>query len=663
MTSDLVVPGLRQVQLAGGFWGRWSEVHRTTALDHQWRMLDETGSIEAFRIASGAADGFRACATGVPFSDSDVYKWVDAASRALAGPHPPELEARLAEVVAAIDLAQAPDGYLNTWIQTFFPGGRFRELVLEHELYCLGHLIEAGVSHHEATGERVLLDVAVRAADLLVREFLDAPAHRVDGHQEIELALVRLHRATGDPAHLEMARRFIDRRGTAPHRARRFVAGFALLAGRDLRRQRRERAYRRRHPGWTSPVWRGDDHFKPTRELVARFVRDCCSGTYFQTAVPARRLAEPSGHAVRFGYQQVALAMLARELGDEELRRTTTAAWERLVDAHLFVSGGAGALPIVEAFDEPYRLDPDVAYNETCAAIAGILWGRELGLLTGEAGPDDLVEWQLLNGAAVGMAVDGTSFTYDNPLRVPPGVARKPWFLVPCCPSNLSRTWASLGTLQFSRTDHELRVHQLFASRADLGGAEVEVDSALPWSGEVVVRVAPGPDGPPPRRLAIRIPSWAAGATVTLDGQPLDGVVPDRPPARPTASGLDPRQARWCRIDLPEGSHEVGLSLPLAVRLLTQDERVPKVGGAVAVARGPLLYCLEGVDHPGLDHLALSELVLDPASLTARFDAELLGGAVALDGRTVDGRALRFVPYFLWGNRGADGMTAFIRAR
>ncbi len=488
--------------MTGGFWGRWSHLHRTAALDHQWHMLDRTGSIEAFRIASGAADGFRACATGVPFSDSDVYKWVDAASRAMAGPHPPELEARLADVVRAIDLAQSPDGYVNTWIQTLFPGGRFRELVLEHELYCLGHLIEAGVSHHEATGERVLLDVAVRAADLLVREFRSAPAHRVDGHQEIELALVRLHRATGDPAHLDLARRFIDRRGTAPHTARRFVAGFVLLASRDLRRQRRERAHRRRHPDWTSPVLRDDDHFQPTRALVTRFVRDCCSGTYFQTARPARRLTEPSGHAVRFGYQQVALAMLARELGDAELRRTTSEAWGRLVDAHLFVSGGTGALPIVEAFDEPYRLDPDLAYNETCAAIAGILWGRELGLLTGDPGPDDLLEWQLLNGAAVGMAVDGASFTYDNPLRVPPGVARKPWFLVPCCPSNLSRTWASLGTLQFSRVDDELRVHQLFASRAAFGGATVEVDSELPWSGEVVVRVAPGPGGPPPRRLA-----------------------------------------------------------------------------------------------------------------------------------------------------------------
>jgi DUF1680 family protein len=434
-----------------------------------------------------------------------------------------------------------------------------------------------------------------------------------------------------------------------------------VLASRDLRRQRRERAYRRRHPGWTSPVLRDDAHFRPTRALVTRFVRDCCSGTYFQTARPARRLTEPSGHAVRFGYQQVALAMLARELGDAELRRTTAEAWERLVDAHLFVSGGTGALPIVEAFDEPYRLDPDLAYNETCAAIAGILWGRELGLLTGDAGPDDLLEWQLLNGAAVGMAADGASFTYDNPLRVPPGVARKPWFLVPCCPSNLSRTWASLGTLQFSRVDDELRVHQLFASRAAFGGATVEVDSELPWSGEVVVRVAPGPDGSPPRRLAVRIPSWAADASVTVDGRLLAGAVPDRPPRRPTVSGLDPRQARWCRIDLPEGPCEIRLELPMEVWLLVQDRRVPKVGGAVSVARGPLLYCLEGVDHPGLDHLALSELVLDPASLEARFDPDLLGGAVQVLGRTTDGRALRFVPYFLWGNRGADGMTAFIR--
>jgi hypothetical protein len=659
----IVVPGPAEVALGGGFWGEWRHRHVTTALDHQWQMLEATGSLQAFRLVAGLEKGFRACATGIPFSDSDVYKWVDAASRALAGEHPPELPVRLDEAVRAIRLAQDPDGYLNTWIQTFFPRGRFRELVLEHELYCMGHLIEAAVSHHESTGSDELLDVARRAADLLVQELRDAPPHVVDGHQEVELALVRLHRATDEDAYLDLARRFIDRRGTAPGNGRRYAAGFARLISRELRRMRAQRRYAKHHPTWESPILRGDDHFSPTRAQVLRFLRDGASGVYFQTDRPARELVEPSGHAVRFGYQQVAMAMLARELGDDSLGRATTDAWKRMVEAHTFASGGVGAQPIVEAFDEPYRLDPDVAYLETCAAIAGVLWGRELGLLTGDAGADDLLEWQLLNAVDVGMAADGRHFTYDNPLRVPPGHDRKEWFAVPCCPSNLSRTWASLGTLQFSRRDDELRIHQLFSATATFGGATVEVDGDLPWSGRVAVRVAP--DGDPavaPRTLAVRLPSWVGDVTVSVDGRPAPELVPPRPDAPPSASGLAPGSARWLTLELTEGATSVDLDLEMPIRLLRQDRRVPEVGGRVAVARGPLLFCLEGIDHPGLDHLVLSDLELDAASLETIPADDLPAGAVALHGHATDGRPLRFVPYFLWGNRGAQGMSAFVRS-
>ena len=664
-SAAIRVPGLCDLALAGdGLWGTWSTLHATAALDHQWEMLERTGSLAALRIVAGIEEGFRPSTTGIPFSDSDVYKWVDAASRALVGPHPPELEERLAAVVRSIRLAQEPDGYLNTWIQAFSPGGRFRDLVIEHELYCLGHLIEAAISHHEATGTDDLFGVGVRAADLVVREFLHAAPHRVPGHQEVELALVRLHRVTGDDRYLATAKAFIDRRGHGRHNGRDLAAGFATLAVRERRRRRRQKAYERSHPGWTSPVFQGDDHFEPTRELVVRFIRDAASGRYFQTQVPVRDQLEPHGHAVRFGYQQAAMAMLARDAGDETLAAATVAAWERMVEAHLFASGGVGALPIVEAYDEPFALDPDVAYLETCAGIAGILWDRELGLLTGDPAADDLLEWQLLNAVDVAMAADARSFAYDNPLRVPPGVGRKVWFSVPCCPSNLSRTWASLPSLQLSATDHELRVHQLFASRGTFAGVEVQVDSALPWSGEVVVRLAPMDEVVGrPDRLKVRLPSWSNDPVVeVVGGSVVD--LPDRPAPRQTASGVDPHGARWLDVELGDGPCEVRLSLDLEVRLLCQDRRVPSVGGSVAVARGPVLYCLEGVDHDGLDHLALSDLELDPSSLQAGDGPapDLFGGAVDVRGATVDGRPLRFVPYFLWGNRGATGMTAFLRA-
>lgn len=656
--NDVIVPGVADASLVGAFWGARAQVHFGPALDHQWEQLEATGAIECFRIAAGRSDALRSAHFT---SDSDVYKWLDAAARTLAHDPSPQLVERFDELVELIEQAQGADGYLNTWIQAYFPRGRFQNLQLEHEHYCLGHLIEAGVSHHQATGSTRLLDVARRAADLLVREFTDAPAARVDGHEEIELALIRLHRSTGDPTYLELASRFVERRGTDPHVGRHFVASLARTVGRYAKRARAAHTYRRAHPDWTAPPVPERRHVASSPAIVARLIRSSVSGAMFQTDRPVRAQTTPSGHAVRYLYLQTAAAMLARAHGDDSLRRSTAQAWDRYVDAHLFVNGGAGALPLIEGFAEPYALDPELAYAETCASLGGVFWNREMGLLTGEACYDDLLEWQLLNGAGVGMSTDGASYFYDNPLQVEAGFGRQAWFQIPCCPSNLSRTWASLATLQFSRSGDELRVHQYFASRATVGDASIEVDSDLPWSGEVVVRISHG--DVPLRRVALRIPSWVDQPVITVDGagSPVD--VAARPPARPTASGLDPRQARWAHIDLPdEPSCTLRVVLDPSVRLLRQHHRVPKVGGRCALARGPVLYCLDGADHPELVGAALHDVDLDPASIVEQFDRSLCGGAVELRARSVAGDPLRFIPYHLWGNRGAHGMTVFVGA-
>lgn len=653
------VPGLRQASLAGdGFWRRWRDVHAGPALEHQWRCLEETHAIECFRIAGGASDAFR---SGEFYTDSDVLKWLEAASRHLVDDPPAQTVARVDELIGLLEAAQAADGYLNTWVQVLFPGGRFRNLDIEHEMYTFGHLIEAGVSHHEATGSHRLLDVAVKAADLLVREFADAPPHRLDGHEEIELALVRLYRATGVPAYLDLASAFVERRGTTPHFNRRFRSSVALTVSRHVRQRVGEALHRLRRRGRQARQYPEKRSLHVTPAIVRRVRREMSTGRMFQTDRPVRQQDVPTGHSVRWLYLHIAMAMLARELDDDSLRVVGERAWDQFVEGHLFVNGGSGAFPLVEGFGDPYDLDPERAYAETRASIAGVLWNRELGLLTGDAGYDDLLEWQLLNGADVGMGVDGRTYAYDNPLWVPVGAGRQEWFRCPCCPSNLSRTWASLATLQFSWTDDEVRLHQLFSSRAQLGATAVEVESALPWSGEVVVRLMPAVDGSGPQRLTVRVPSWADEVEVEMDGVGASPLLDGRPAGRVTASGLDPAQSTWCHIDLPAGhACEVRLRFTLPVRFLRQDVRVPRVGGRVAVARGPLLYCLEGVDHAGLAPGTLHDLTLGPEPLTTRFDPDLLGGAVDLRGRAADGRALRFVPYFLWGNRGATGMTVFV---
>jgi DUF1680 family protein len=656
------VPDLTAGELTGGHWGRWSEVHRGPALDHQWRQLEATGAFEAFRIAAGRADGVRVTDF---FSDSDVYKWLDAACRFLATRPDPGLRYRVDEVVELVEAARTPDGYVNTWVTALCPGGRFEHLVHEHELYCLGHLMEAAVSHHVATGSRRLLDVAVDVADLLVRELADAGPEQVDGHEEIELALVRLHRHTGDPAHLELARRFVERRGTAPRIGAHFLGQSCRTAGRLVRwsiaraRDRRRPSNATTADATTDATTAGGRPALPPG-LALRLVREGVSGRWFQLDRPAREQVEPTGHAVRWTYLHTAMAQLAGELGDDSFRRATEAGWDRLVDRHLFVNGGLGALPLVEGFGAPYDLDPDRAYCETCAALGSVQWNRELGLLNGVAAHDDLIEWQLCNAAAVGMSVDGAASAYDNPLRVPPGRARSPWFRVPCCPSNLSRAWAALPTLQFSVTGDELRVHQYFSARARTPGGVVEVTSELPWQGSVTVRWAPeGDEGP--RRLAFRVPSWAGAVELTVDGDRCVPEVPDRPAERVTASGYDPRTAVWARVDVPPRPVELRLRFELPVRALRQHPAVPGVGGLAAVARGPLLYCLDGADHPAMGFDELCDLAVDPDSLTERLDPDLLGGAVVLDARESGGRPVRLVPYFLWGNRGAHGMTPFVR--
>jgi DUF1680 family protein len=650
------VPSMAQAQVTGGFWGRMASLHRESALEHQWSQLVATGAVECFEVVAGRRpDGF----VSRDFtSDSDLHKWLDAVGRVPVAERPPAVRAAFDEAVGLVAAAQEPDGYCNTWIQAFFADGRWRDLETEHEQYTLGHLVEAAVSAHEATGDERLLVVATRAADLLVARFAGAPAAEAVGHEGVEIALVRLARSTGDPRYLDLAAQLVDQRGTAAGVRRRFVATL-VRTGRRLARQRRaRRAHERAVPGWRRPERVPGLQVRITPAVAARTAATFVSGRWAQTDRPARSRTEPTGHAVCFQYLHTAMAMVARDRGDEALADVTVAAWERAVAGHLFANGGLGAYPGLEGFGAPFDLDPERAYSETCASIAGVLWNRELGLLTGAARHDELLEWQLLNGVAVGTALDGRGYHYNNPLQVAAGFGRRPWYPIPCCPSNLSRTWASVATLATSRVGDELRVHQYVSSRSAIGGAEVEIDSELPWAGEVAIGL--GGDRPA-QRLAFRVPGWAGSTAVAVDGVEVAPQFDEAEPLGPTASGLDPGRARWGRIDLPGGPCRVRLSFGLPVRFPAQDGRVPRVGGRVAVARGPLLYCLEGVDHPDRPGRDLFEVTLDRASLVERWDPDLLGGVVVLDGTDGDGRPLRFVPYFAWGNRGATGMTCFVR--
>ncbi len=656
--------------LTRGFWHERLEVNAHQAIYHQWEQLEASGCIHNFRIAAGEAQGLR---EGWFFADSDAYKWLEAAARILQ--HHPDalLEERMDGFIALLGRAQMPDGYLFTYNQIFFPGTRWKNLQIEHELYCHGHLIEAGVSHFLATGKTTLLEIARRAADRIVADFRDKGPLYTPGHEEIEIALLRLYEVTGERAYLEMAQAFLERRGRTPFFGLALLLQNASVNQRARFVQKQRQAYLSAHPDAHPYVLPPGNAYKKPWNTTQRWYGSALSGKYFQQHAPIERQTVPVGHAVRFGYLHTAVARWMRLTGDERYLETQERLWEHMVLRRMYLTGGLGAVPGIEGFGRDDELDPETAYAETCAALASLFWNWELAQITGNARYSDLFEWQLYNAASVGMGLDGTTYLYNNPLTCRGGVERRPWYAVPCCPSNLSRTFAWLGQYLYSTRPGRLYIHQYIAS--DLPTQEVlcangnrvrlslQMDSQLPWHGHVVLRLRHweplNPDQPAPLELLLRIPSWAENPRFTLNGQPLfisipqpvhDGIAP--------ASGYDPRDAIFVTLSQPWAEGDtLELHFDMPIRLRRAAPRLKDHRGKVAISRGPLVYCAESVDHPGLD---LFHLRLEPDSLEPVWDDGILGRILQIQGQDVSGNRLTLIPYFLWGNRGASAMTVWL---
>ena len=637
---------VRDVKISDSFWSPRLAVNAQKAIFHQWEQLEASRCIDNFRIVAGDKDGFR---QGFFFADSDAYKWLDAASRVYALHPDPQLASLMDSFITLLGRAQTENGYLFTFNQLHFPGQRWVNLQIEHELYCLGHLIEAGVSHYQATGRKELLDICVKAADLLVRDFLNASNDKTCGHEEIEIAMIRLYRVTGKEEYLELARQFVERRGRIPF--------FALHLLRQLRSYHKREEYvsllRRNylaidpeHASFRLPV---DNFAKKPKYSRARWYLNMLRGHYHQQHVPIRRLTAPVGHSVRFGYLETAFAMLCRETkSNSQVESSLTAmeqAWERMVTRRMYVTGGVGAAPEVEGYGGDYDLDPELAYAETCASIASLLWSWEMALLTKKAQYSDLFEWQLYNATNVGMGQNGDTYLYNNPLVVHQGVIRQGWYSCPCCPSNLSRTFADLGKYVYSFEEGNLCIHQYISSetRVDLGvPVKLKIESALPWNGKLLVHVEP--ESTREFTLHLRKPSWNSSNQSHRDA---------------TASGFDPRTADYetiTRVWSPE-RETLELNFDMSIRLRRAHPRVKGHRDKVALTRGPLVYCLESVDNPDID---IFNAQLDPSSLRDEFTPDLLGGCVVIHGKTTDAKPLKFIPYFLWGNRGASQMTVWV---
>jgi uncharacterized protein len=604
------------VRLEGGLWGRRYGTDLEVSLLQQWQQLEATGRLDNFRRVAGKSEKPY---QGREFNDSDLYKWLEAASWMLVGGPNPRLERLVEEGITLAEEAQHPDGYLDTNYSLERKGERWSNLRDKHELYCAGHLFQAAVAHHRATGSERLLRVATRLADLICAEFGPPGSgrrHGIDGHQEVEMALVELYRETGQRRYLDQASYFVEARG------------HGLLDG-----------------GW--------------------FGR-----TYFQDHAPFRALGQMAGHAVRALYYVCGVTDLFLETGDRTLLGTLELLWARMVRRQLYVTGGVGARHDGESFGDDHELPNAQAYTETCAAIGLAMWCHRMLAATGQARYADLLEWTLHNAVLPGWSLDGQAYLYVNPLEDDGGHRRQPWYHCACCPPNLARTVASLPGYVYGTRGDALYVH-LYAqgtARVDLGGRAVQVTqrTRYPWDGRIELEL----DGEGAFALQLRIPGWAGdGAVVSVNGESAGAPRP--------GSYLELRR-RWRRGD------RVVLTLPMPVRFLEAHPYVAEDVGRVALTRGPILYCAEAVDHPGLD---LRELRIDPSGpLEAAWEPDLLGGVVALRGAASiaaegeawgerlylpvgeapppgSARPLAFtaIPYLAWGNRAPGAMRVWLR--
>ena len=666
----------RQVSINDSFWAPRLAVNAQKAIFHQWKQLEVTRCIDNFRLVTAEKDGFR---EGWFFADSDAYKWLDAASRIYANHADPKLGSLMDSFIALLAFAQMPDGYLFTYNQLHFPNQRWVNLQIEHELYCLGHLIEAGVSHYEATGRRDLLHICIKAADLLVRDFLDASNDKTCGHEEIELALIRLYRVTGTESYLELARQFVERRGRTPFYGIHWWRQRNDFMKRNAYVNQLRQEYITKHPEHTSFRLPGGNYAKKPSLSKERYRINGFLGFYTQQHVPVRKQTAPVGHSVRFGYLETAVAMLCRSKSDfqHDLLPTLEQAWERMVTRRMYITGGLGSAPEIEGFGGDYDLDPEYAYNETCASLASLFWNWEMALLTKSARYTDLFEWQLYNATNVGMGQNGNTYLYNNPLSVQGGVTRQGWYVVPCCPSNLSRTFADLGKYIYSFDENDIWIHQYISSETTINDVKIKIESELPWNGKVLIHVDPAKKRK--FKFHFRVPSWSPTSMphiyepnrekmeVNSDERFWEALdvkdvlrMSSLYQKDETPSGVNPLLSwDWCSDRTWSLGDVLEFNFNISIKLRQAHPKVKGHESKVALTRGPLVYCLESVDNP---HVDIFTAQLDPSSLRDEFLPDLLGGCVVIHGKTIDGKPLKFIPYFLWANRGESQMTVWVNA-
>jgi DUF1680 family protein len=604
---------LSAVRLTGGLLGGWQDRNATATLPHCIEQLDTYGNLRNLRRVTGDADGEFA---GMWFADTDVYKTLEAVAWEIgrAGGGATDF---LADVAALLEKAQDADGYLDSYYQVDRREQQWTDLGFSHEMYSAGHLIQAAVAAARGAASPQLLGVARRFADLLVRRFGPDGADVIDGHPEVETALVELYRLTGDARYLDQAGRFL------------------ALRGRGLL---------------------GEGRF---------------GSRYWQDHQPLRETTEVSGHAVRQQYLLAGAVDVAVETRDTDLLAAVERLWESAQASRTYLTGGQGSRHKDEGFGDAYELPPDRAYAETCAAIGSFQTAWRLLLATGRAHYADEMERVLYNGIAGSTAADGKAFFYSNPLQLRTGhdgshedtpSQRLTWYTCACCPPNLARLMASLHAYAATGDESGLQLHLYAPGSVEAGGYALDVRTDYPWDEEITITVSAAGDGP--WTLALRVPAWCRDARLTVNGSLLRAG---------TQEGYLRISRTWQAGDV------VRLTLAMPPRIVAAHPRVDAVRGSVALARGPVVYCLEHADLPSsLARVPFEDLELDAsapltlgtgplAPVTIQVPVRVRpSGSEELyrpyspdedSGRTATVPA---IPYFLWANRTAGPMRVWI---
>ncbi|MCD4793213.1 MAG: glycoside hydrolase family 127 protein [Bacteroidales bacterium] len=619
------------VKFTDNFWLPRLDTNRIISIPYDFKKCEETHRIDNFAIAGGLQKG---SFTGIRYNDSDVFKVIEGASYSLNIHPDPELEKYLDDLIAKIAAAQEDDGYLYT-CRTINPDSlpsytgetKWSQLKDSHELYNIGHMYEAAVAYFQATGKKTLLDVAIKSANLVDKIFGpgEDQLHGVPGHQEIEIGLVKLYRVTADEKYLKLAKYFLDQRGNA--------AGHKLY------------------------VYGEDGNNK----------------IYTQDHKPVTEQFEAVGHAVRAVYMYSGMADIAALTNDKKYNSAIDLLWNNVVSKKLYITGGIGSKHSGEAFGENYDLPNLSAYNETCAAVANMLWNQRMFLLNGDAKYIDVLERTLYNGFLSGVSIHGDKFFYPNPLESDGSHQRKPWFSCSCCPTNVVRFLPSLPGYVYAHTKDDLFINLYIGNKANInmnfGEIIVSQSTDYPWNGNVKINIEP--ETKSKFTVSLRIPGWAQNKPVPSDLYHYMKESDQKPVIKINnketkyniTNGYAKINRQWEKGDIIE------IDFPMPVRKVVAHEKVKEDKGKFSVERGPLVYCAEWIDNGG----KVRNLLLDKnTDFTYEYKENLIKGINILKGKSKslsinksDNTATETeqnfiaVPYYAWAHRGNGEMAVW----